>query len=62
MVVLAARTTGVTSKDRKPSVAVRGSERRVLRIFLKRGSEWLSGPQPSAMIDRKCEISWGEGG
>lgn len=38
-------------------VAVRGSERRVLRILLKRESEWLSGLQPSTTIDRKCEIS-----
>ena len=38
---------------------MRGSERRVLRIFLKRGSEWLSGLRPSTMIDRKCEIPWG---
>jgi len=62
MVVLAARTTGAASKDQKPSVLPCGVRRDEFCEFCSNGSQWLSGLQPSAMIDRKCEISRGEGG
>ena len=64
MVVLAARTTGVASKDQKPSLVCcrAGFGETGSANFAQTGKRVVSGLQPSTMIDRKCEISGGEGG